>query len=105
MRRSSRPRPGQPSGNAENSRCNPLLLAARSRPSSEAQNEHSRRNRDANPCNMEYRVTTIVVEEAAALLFLQLDDAAAHRDRDGLGAIAGIEFFHDVFDVDLDRLF
>src|SRR5688572_29059310 len=36
---------------------------------------------------------------------LQLDDAAPHADGDGVGAVAGPQFLHDVLDVDLDRLF
>ena len=40
-----------------------------------------------------------------AFLWLKVDDAAAHADRDGLGAIGRAELFHDVFDVNFNCLF
>src|SRR6185503_7978982 len=38
-------------------------------------------------------------------LWLELNYAAAQADGDGLGAIGGAQFFHDVLDVNLDGFF
>ena len=40
-----------------------------------------------------------------AFLWLELDDAAAQADGDGLSSIGGAQFFHDVLDVDLHSFF
>ena len=40
-----------------------------------------------------------------AFLWLELDDAAADADGDGLCTVGGAELFHDVFDVNFHRLF
>src|SRR5947209_2438422 len=54
-----------------------------------------------NPPTLAFSPTTIVV----GLLRLQLDNAAAHGNRDRLGAVAGAQLLHDVLDVNLDRVF
>ena len=46
-----------------------------------------------------------VANSFLCLLWLKMNYAAADADSDGLGAIGGAQFFHDVLDVDLDRLF
>ena len=50
--------------------------------------------------NPEMQVTLDTSFEVA----LQLNDTAADADGDGLGAVGGAQFFHNVFDVDLDGL-
>ena len=56
-----------------------------------------------NPHDSESFHNTIVVSLTKSRS--QLDDAAAYADGDGLRAVAGAQFIHDVFDVNLNSLF
>jgi hypothetical protein len=53
----------------------------------------------------ETRIPRISVCKLTLSRYSQLDDAAANGNRNGLGAIAGAEFFHNMPDVNLDGLF
>src|SRR5262245_39743035 len=93
-------------GGADPSRASPpetarrtsATRASRAGASLRAPGERSGFDARANPQRGENSSTTIVVH------VLEPDDAAPHRDRHRLGAVAGPELLHDVLDVDLDRL-
>ena len=97
-RKSSRPAPGHPSGNAENILSSGVLLhdCIQSRGLAHKM----------NPYCAESFSTTIEVENLCSrCTHSQMNNAPTDSDGNRLGTIVGSQLFHNVLDVDLDRLF
>src|SRR6185295_16440960 len=85
VRKSSRPAPGRPAGKMESVGCIDVPRGQKGPPPDQT-------IEDARRVDPPMEVG------------LDLDEAAAHRDGDRFGAVAGAELLQDVFHVDLDRL-
>lgn len=125
-RSSSRPTPGKPPGNAEKNFCSVSLLLRltqyhriRERESGEAGNfgylfGGTPQRGTKTDCHKEAQKSTknslcalcaFLWHNSYLLLWLKLDDSAAHTDRDRLSPIGSSELLHDVFHVDLNGFF